>query len=104
MSERALPLPAAVSALDPYTQAFPKLTSVQIDRARPFGKVRRVAVGDIVFDVGDTGISMFILLSGRMEIVQPTNDGERPVATHDPGEFTGEIIMISGRRASFAAA
>ncbi len=41
---------------------------------------------------------MFILLSGRMEIVQPTNDGERPVATHDPGEFTGEIIMISGRR------
>jgi thioredoxin reductase (NADPH) len=98
MSERALPLPAAVSALDPYTQAFPKLTSVQIDRARPFGKVRQVADGDIIFDVGDTGISMFILLSGRMEIVQPVNDDERPVATHDPGDFTGEIIMISGRR------
>ena len=98
MSERALPLPAGVSALDPLTQAFPKLTSTQIDRARPFGKVRPVAVGDIVFDVGDTGISMFIMLSGRMEIVQPTNDGERAVAVHDPGEFTGEINMISGRR------
>jgi thioredoxin reductase (NADPH) len=30
--------------------------------------------------------------------VQPVNDDERPGATHDPGEFTGEIIMISGRR------
>ena len=41
---------------------------------------------------------MFILLSGRMEIIQPDGVGERPVATHDPGEFTGEIVMISGRR------
>ena len=86
------------SALDPSTQAFPKLTSAQIDRARPFGRVRPVAVGDIVFDVGDTGISMFIVLSGRMEVVQPEGSGERVIDTHDPGEFTGEINMISGRR------
>ena len=33
-----------------------------------------------------------------MEIVQPTLDGERPVATHGPGEFTGEMTMISGQR------
>jgi thioredoxin reductase (NADPH) len=98
MSERALPLPAGVSSLDPYTQAFPKLTSAQIDRVRPFGTIRPVAVGDIVFDVGDTKVPMFILLSGRMEIVQPDGTGERPVTTHDPREFTGEINMISGRR------
>jgi len=30
--------------------------------------------------------------------VQPTINGERAVATHGPGEFTGEITMISGRR------
>src|SRR5271166_1112309 len=97
MPEQTLPLPQ-VSALDPVTQAFPTLTPAQIDRARPFGKVRPVAVGDIVFDVGDTRIPMFILLSGRMEIVQSDGSGERAVAKHDPGEFTGEIVMISGRR------
>ena len=97
MSEQILPLPP-VSALDPQTQAFPKLTPAQIDRARPFGKVRPVAVGDIVFDVGDVGISMFILLSGKMEIMQPDVSGERRVAKHDPCEFTGETNMISGRR------
>ena len=97
MSEQTLPLPQ-VSALDPLTQAFPKLTPAQIDRAQPFGKLRPVAVGEIVFNVGDARIPMFILLSGKMEIVQPTVDGERPVTKHDAGEFTGEINMISGRR------
>jgi thioredoxin reductase (NADPH) len=96
MPEPTLPLPQ-VSALDPLTQAFPKLTPAQIDRARPYGKLRQVAVGEIVFNVGDTGIPMFILLSGKMEIVQPTVDGERPVTKTDAGQFTGEINMISGR-------
>jgi thioredoxin reductase (NADPH) len=97
MSETALPLPQ-VSALDPQTQAFPKLTAAQIDRARPFGKLRPVAAGEILFDVGDTRIPMFILLSGKLEIVQPDGDGERPLTKHDAGAFSGEINMISGRR------
>src|SRR5437899_9682430 len=33
-----------------------------------------------------------------MEIVQPDLAGERPIAKHGPGEFTGEMTMISGRR------
>jgi thioredoxin reductase (NADPH) len=97
MSERSLPLPP-VSVLDPATQAFPTLAPAQIDRARPFGTVKPVVKGEVVFDVGDSKIPMFILLSGRMEIVQPDRDSERPVAKHSVGEFTGEINMISGRR------
>ncbi len=97
MSEPTSPL-LPIRALDPSTEAFPKLTAAQIDRSRPFGKVRPVAVGDIVYDVGDAGISMFIVLSGRMEVVQPDGNGERAIDTHDPGEFTGEVNMISGRR------
>ena len=38
------------------------------------------------------------LLYGRMEIVQPALDGERMLALHEPGEFTGEMTMISGNR------
>jgi thioredoxin reductase (NADPH) len=33
-----------------------------------------------------------------MEIVQPDLTGERPITTHGPGEFTGEITMISGQQ------
>ena len=86
------------SALDPQTQAFPILTEGQISRIRPVGKVRRVERGEILFEPGDTDVPLFVLLSGKMEIVQPGLTGERPIAKHQPGGFTGEITMISGRR------
>jgi thioredoxin reductase (NADPH) len=89
------PLP---SALDARTQAFPVLRQAQIDRIRPSGRVRNVERGEILFEPNVTAIPFFVLLSGRMEIVQPNFGGERQIATHGPGEFTGEISMISGQR------
>ncbi len=78
-------------------EAFPALTAEQIDRLRPTSKVRHVNVGDILFEPGDIDIPFFVLLSGRMDIVQPDRQGERLIVTHAAGEFTGEITMISGR-------
>ena len=97
MSTSAFPIPQT-SALDPQTQAFPLLTPAQIDRIRPYGKVRAVSAGDILFDVGNEHMPMFVLLSGKLEVVQPTCSGERALVTHEPGGFSGEINMISGRR------
>jgi thioredoxin reductase (NADPH) len=79
-------------------QTFPHLTPAQINRLRSSSKVRQVEAGEILFRPGDTAVPFFVLLSGRMEIVQPTYDGERPVATHGPGAFTGELSMIAGQR------
>ncbi len=93
MSSRPRP-----SALDAHTQAFPTLTEAQIARIRAVGKLRQVKKDEILFDIGDTKVPFFVLLSGRMEIVQADLRGEHPVAKHDPGEFTGEMTMISGRR------
>ena len=87
-----------LSALDASTQTFPVLTTEQINRIRPEGKVRHVEPGDILFQPDDTGVPFFVLLSGTMEIVQPDLSGERTIATHSPGEFTGEVTMISGQR------
>lgn len=86
------------SILDARTQAFPVLTAAQIHRVQLLGKVRRVEAGEILFEPDDADVSFFVLLSGSMEIVQPDLAGERPIAKHAPGEFTGEITMISGRR------
>jgi thioredoxin reductase (NADPH) len=90
--------PLIPSALDPNTQAFPILTEAQINRIRPISKLRRVETGEILFEPGDTDVPFFVLLSGKMEIVQPDLTGERAIAKHDPGEFTGEMTMISGHR------
>ena len=84
--------------LDPSTQAFPHLTESQIARLRAVGKVRKVVPGEILFQPDATSIPFFVLLSGAMDIVQPQLDGERHIVTHGPGQFTGEITMISGQR------
>jgi len=77
---------------------FPVLTPAQIDRIRPLGHLRKVETGEILFEPNEAGVRFFVMLSGSLEIVQPTLDGERPIVTHGPGEFTGEITMISGQR------
>ena len=92
MSSQPIP-----SALNASTQAFPVLTAAQINRVRSVSKLRHVEKGEILFQPGDRSVPFFVLLSGSMEIVQPDLKGEHPVATHSPGEFTGEMTMISGR-------
>ncbi len=79
--------------------AFPALAPAQIDRIRPFGKLRQVNAGEILFEPGDVAAPFFVVLSGSMEIVQPTLSGERLIVTHQAGSFTGEMTLISGRGA-----
>jgi thioredoxin reductase (NADPH) len=86
------------SSLDASTQTFPVLTDAQISRLRSASVVRQVQPGDILFRPGDTGIPFFVMLSGRMDITQPSLAGERLIIAHGPGEFTGEVSMISGQR------
>jgi thioredoxin reductase (NADPH) len=86
------------SALDSSNQAFPVLSDAQISRVRHVSKLRKVMPGEILFQPNDTEIPFFVVLSGIVEVVQPSLTGEHNVATHSAGHFTGEITMISGQR------
>jgi thioredoxin reductase (NADPH) len=79
-------------------QMWPVLTEAEIDRARPYGRVRRVEIGEVLYRPGEVGRPCFILLSVSLEIVQPTLDGERLVTILRPGVFTGEAGTIAGQR------
>jgi thioredoxin reductase (NADPH) len=92
MASQITPLSADVRG-----EAFPVLTPEQINRIRPSSKVRSVKAGDILFEPGDADVPFFVLLSGRMEIVQPDRHGERSIVEHAAGGFTGEMTTISGR-------
>src|SRR5580692_1347630 len=84
--------------LNAENQMWPVLTEVEIDRARPYGRVRRVEIGEILYRPGEVGRPCFILLSISLEIVQPTINGERLVTILRPGMFTGEAGSIAGQR------
>jgi thioredoxin reductase (NADPH) len=78
---------------------FPQLTPAQVERIEKLGTRRRVKAGEVVFAVGDRRTAFFVVLEGALEILRPVGDGEARVVLHGPGEFTGEINMLSGRRA-----
>jgi thioredoxin reductase (NADPH) len=91
---------AARSALDASSQTFPTLTEAQIARVRPSAKLRKIEKGEVLFRPGDRGIPFFIVLSGKLEIVQPDlrrQEVEREVTTHQAGHFTGELNTINGQ-------
>jgi thioredoxin reductase (NADPH) len=88
----------ALSTLNADTETRPVLTAAEIDRARPYGRIRQADLGEILYRPGEVGRPCFILLSATLEIVQPSIHGERPVFNLCPGMFTGEAGSIAGQR------
>ena len=84
-------------------QLFPKLSETHIERIRLAGRPRQVAKGEILINQGDATAPFFVVLTGRLDIVQPTDQGEITIVQHAPGEFTGEMNMLSGRRSLVCA-
>ena len=77
--------------------AFPRLNALQVDALRARGRVRDVAAGETMWAEGERGFAFFVVLDGEMEIVDPSGDEVRRVALHLPGEFSGDVDMLSGR-------
>src|SRR5260221_8132390 len=85
-------------ASEGYAKLFPALTPAQQQRLYRFGKRRQVSAGAVLFQQGAPKVPFFVVISGRMQIVQPKQQGEESIVIHEPGEFTGEANMLSGRR------
>jgi thioredoxin reductase (NADPH) len=84
-------------------QMFPKLTESQIERIARVGRQRQVAKGEMLINQGDVITPFFVIISGRLDIVQPTDQGEIAIVQHGPGQFTGELNMLTGRRSLVCA-
>ena len=84
-------------------QVFPTLTPEQIARVAPHGHPRTTRTGEVLVEAGDKVVPFFVVTAGQVEIVRPSGAFETPIVVHTPGHFTGEVNMISGRRALFRA-
>jgi thioredoxin reductase (NADPH) len=94
MSDRRRGLPLKSSLFD---QIFPTLTPAQIRRITPHGHMRAVQQGDVIVEQGDRNVPFFVVVSGEVEIVRPSGGVETLITVHGPGQFTGEVNMLSGR-------
>lgn len=80
-------------------QMFPKLDARHIATIEQYGRRRYAAKDELLFEGGDANTPFFVVLAGRLKITQPDENGtEREITTHAPGEFSGEINLLSSRR------
>ncbi len=79
-------------------QMFPVLTPAQMARICSIGQRRSVKAGEILFHIGDRDTLFFVVVAGAVELLREAGERDERVALQGPGEFTGEINMLSGRR------
>ena len=82
-------------------EIFPTLTPDQIARIGRHATGRRVSAGEVLIEEGSATVPFFVVKTGRLDVVRVSALGEELIATHGPGQFTGEVNMLSGRRALF---
>jgi thioredoxin reductase (NADPH) len=71
-------------------QMFPHLTPAQIARLSAHGRKVATRKSQILAEPGDHP-PMYVVLSGSIEIIQPTLSGETLIVVHTPGSFSGDV-------------
>src|ERR1700759_2181298 len=79
-------------------QVFPTLTPSQVARIRAHGRVRRVESGEVLIKAGEQSTKFFVVTAGQLHVVRRVCESEELVAVFGPGQFTGEMNVLSGRR------
>src|SRR5258705_1631807 len=92
-------LPSQAAAGD---QAFPTLNEAQIARIAAHGRARKVERGEVLVKAGARIASFFVVVSGHLEIVRLSDGVETLIVVHKPGQVSGELNVLSGRRAVFS--
>ena len=89
----ALTLPSGVERM------FPTLTRAQLERVAAQGRVRPIQAGEVLVEPGQQIVPFFVVRAGAIEIIRPSGTAETLVVVYGPGQFTGEVNMLSGRPA-----
>jgi signal transduction histidine kinase len=75
---------------------FPRLRGEALERVREQGAELDLEPGTVLFQEGDTDYKFFVVLEGQVRITKKVGGEETVLAVHEPGEFSGEISMLTG--------
>lgn len=80
---------------------IPLFSSLTDKELRPVGDklvVKRFRKNEIILQEEDTNEYMYIILNGKVKVIQTTEDGkEILLAIHQSGDFFGEMSLIDGK-------
>lgn len=78
-------------------EIFSKLTDKQIRTLARVFLPRRYAKGDVIIRKGDTGLGMFLIMNGALEVYDERDGKRATLATLRPGHSVGEMSLLDGR-------
>jgi thioredoxin reductase (NADPH) len=91
---------------DPKTNSermYPTFAPAQIERLALQGNRRPTHRGEVLFEAGAAAAPFFVITQGQVEILRPAPGGGEIVKVLGPGQFTGEVNLLAGRRALVSA-
>ena len=83
-------------------QDNPTLSREHIDRIRLVAHLRPVRSGEVLYEPPCPDVPLFVVLDGTVSISRAGED-EKILAVREPGQFTGEMSVISGGRSLLTA-
>jgi len=75
-------------------EVFKGLSGFDIDRIFEAGVIRSVEGGKLLFRKGDIGTEVFLVLKGKVQLVDEYDNHKKVLAELGPGEFFGEMSMV----------
>ena len=98
---------AETASNDTYIRDLPLLARLPDDDLKALaarGRVRRFTAGGTIFNEGDPGDSLYVVIEGRVRISRVSGSGdEATLALMGPGDCFGELSLFDGRPRSATA-
>ncbi|MCE0524000.1 MAG: FAD-dependent oxidoreductase [Methylacidiphilales bacterium] len=80
--------------------AFPRLDALELEAAKQCGHAEVFEAGENLYRAGDQPLDCFVIVTGQVEIIDPTGDDERVLLEYGAGGFTGDITVLTQRASS----
>jgi thioredoxin reductase (NADPH) len=87
---------------DPLDPRFPAFSREVLEELSEFGEQRELAAGDVLYRAGEARWDFFVLIEGEVEIVRD-DESQELVAAYGPGQFMGELGLLTGQRTYLTA-
>ncbi|MEE9166709.1 MAG: cyclic nucleotide-binding domain-containing protein [Candidatus Neomarinimicrobiota bacterium] len=84
---------------------FQEISGEEVARVAQISEERRLSAGESVFDEGDVGDSMFIIMNGQIRVHKSREKSgtQKEVAVLSRGEFVGEMALLDQEPRSASA-
>ncbi|HLX88318.1 MAG TPA: FAD-dependent oxidoreductase [Acidimicrobiales bacterium] len=87
---------------DPSDRRFPVFPPDILEELSEFGERRELAAGDVLYRAGQSNSDFFVLIDGEVEVVRD-DESQELVVVFTPGQFVGELGLITGQHAVLTA-